>query len=191
MTKLVAVLGSVTPPGRLSRATEWMLEQVRDLAEGVDTRLINLADYRLGFADGRPLEQIDDDTPAVVTAVMEADAVILATPVYRATYTGALKNLLDLVPLEGLSGKAVGIVSMGATSHHYLGADWHLRDVLAWYGAVVAPTSVYLSSADFDQGQLSESARADLRALADAVLRLRSLLAAGAPLGPTPLAGRR
>ena len=38
---------------------------------------------------------------------------------------------------------------MGATQHHFLGVDWHLRDVLAWFGALVVPTSVYLVSADF------------------------------------------
>ena len=66
----------------------------------------------------------------------QADAVILASPVYRGSFTGALKNLLDHLPIEALTGKPVGIVAMGATNHHYLGVDWHLRDVLAWFGAI-------------------------------------------------------
>src|SRR5713226_1147610 len=99
MPKLVAVLGSVTPPGRLHRALSAGLESVRQSFPRWETDLIDLADYRIGFADGRPLEQLNDDTPAVVGRLTAGDAVILATPVYRATYTGALKNLLDLTPL--------------------------------------------------------------------------------------------
>jgi NAD(P)H-dependent FMN reductase len=93
------------------------------------------------FADGRPLDRFPDDTARVVGAIAEADVVLLASPVYRASFTGALKNLLDLTPVEALRAKPVGIVAMGATLHHYLGVDWQLRAVLAWFGALVVPTS--------------------------------------------------
>ena len=86
------------------------------------------------FADGRPPEQYGDDTASIVARVGAADAVILASPVYRGSFTGALKNLLDHLPVDALAGKPVGIVAMGASAHHYLGVDWHLRDVLAWFG---------------------------------------------------------
>ena len=81
---------------------------------------------------------------------------------------------------------------MGATQHHFLGVDWHLRDVLAWFGALLVPTGVYLASADFVDGQLGESAKQDLKDLVDAVIKLKEVApAAGSFLGPKPLAGRR
>ncbi|MEO8540394.1 MAG: NAD(P)H-dependent oxidoreductase, partial [bacterium] len=101
--------------------------------------------------------------------------------------TGALKNALDLLPIEALQGKPVGIVAMGATLHHYLGAESHLRDILAWFGALTLPTAVYLSSADFSDGVLTEKAGAAL----DALLAQAGAYAAVAgtlPDGPTPLA---
>ena len=82
----------------------------------------------------------------------------MASPVYRGSYTGALKNLLDLTPVDALRNKPVGIVAMGATLHHYLGVDGQLRAVLAWFGALVLPTSVYLESSHFKDGQLADSA---------------------------------
>src|SRR5438128_202932 len=187
MTRLLGVLGSVTPPGRLSSALTWTLEAARSLAPDVETSMLNLGAYTIGFADGRPLDQLDDDSPKVVKMVQNADAVLFATPVYRATYTGALKNLLDLIPVDGLMGKPCGIIAMGATQHHYLGVDSHLRDVLMWFGALVAPTSVYLASADFVEGVPTEGALSDLCALTETVLRLRTV--AGS-LGPAPLAAR-
>jgi FMN reductase len=192
MSKLIAVLGSVTPPGRLLKALEAMTAAARAAEPTLEIDVLNLADVRIAFADGRPPEAYNDDTAAVVKRVSAADIVVLASPVYRASFTGSLKNLLDQLPVEALMGKPCGIVAMGATAHHYLGVEWHLRDVLTWFGALVPPTGVYLSSADFVDGNLVESASADLRDLATALIRLRTIAPApGAPLGPVPLSARR
>ena len=191
-TRLIAIVGSVTPPGRLLNATRWILDSARSSRQDIEIELINLADKKVAFADGRPPEQYNDDTAAIVASVRAADGVIIASPVYRGSFTGALKNLLDHLPLESLAGKPVGIVAMGATQHHFLGVDWHLRDVLAWFGALVAPTSVYLAAGDFVDGQPGESAKQDLKDLADAIIKLKEVApGAGRFLGPKPLAGRR
>src|SRR5262245_47759714 len=189
MPSLLAVVGAVTPPGRLNQAVQLVAELARERPGGVAT-VLNLADHRVSFADGRPPERYADDTARVVSAVAAADLVVLASPVYRASFTGALKNLLDLTPVEALRGKPVGIVAMGATAHHYLGVDSHLRAVLAWFGALAAPTSVYLESGHFKDGQRADAvARA---ALADLVQGLFALAGhAGDTLGPPPLAAAR
>lgn len=192
MAELVGILGSVTPPGRMHKALAWLLDAARAAEPKLETELINLADYRISFSDGRPPDQYGDDTGPVVAKVAHAQAVVLASPVYRGTYTGALKNLLDQLPIEALMGKPCGIFAMGATPHHYLGVEWHLRDVLTWFGAIVAPSGVYLSSSDFVQGEPSDSAREDLGALARSILALRTV--ASDPdriVGPLPLAARK
>jgi len=186
MSKILAILGSVTPPGRLSSAVSGALE--RASTSGHETELLDLGQLKLGFADGRPIEQLDDDTPKLVNAVSVADAVLLATPVYRATLTGALKNALDLLPVEALQAKPVGVVALGATLHHYLGAESHLRDILAWFGAWQLPTSVYLSSADFAEGNLTDAAAESLDQL---IASLTALAGAVLPPGSSPLAAKR
>lgn len=191
MADLVGVLGSVTPPGRLRRALEAALASAAAADPGATTSLIDLAELRLPFADGRRPEQIGGDTERMVETVRHAGAMLFASPVYRGSFTGALKNLLDLLPVEALEGKACGILAMGATQHHFLGVDWHLRDVLAWFGAVPAPVGVYLTSADFEEGRLIAARREELAELVAGVLRLRQALQAAGPLGPRPLAARR
>jgi FMN reductase len=192
MNKLTAVLGSVTPPGRLLKALVTMTVAAKAADPGLEADIVNLADVRIAFADGRAPDAYGDDTASVVNRVSAADIVVLASPVYRASFTGALKNLVDHLPVEALMGKPCGIIAMGATAHHFLSVEWHLRDVLTWFGALVPPTGVYLSSADFVEGELVDSARADLSALAEALIRLRAIApAAGMPLGPTPLSARR
>lgn len=190
--KLLAIVGSVTPPGRLLSATRWLLDSTLATHQGMDAELIDLAEKRIAFADGRPPEQYHDDTAGVVRSVQTSDGIIIASPVYRGSITGALKNLLDHLPVESLAAKPIGIIAMGATTHHFLGVDWHLRDILAWFGAMTVPTSVYLASADFVAGELSESARQDLKDLVDGVIRLtRNAPPTGTFLGPKPLASRR
>src|SRR5271155_4538071 len=191
-TRLLAIVGSVTPPGRLLNATRWLLDSASASRKDLEVELINLADKKIAFADGRPPEQYNDDTAAIIEGVRAADGLIVASPVYRGSFTGALKNLLDHLPLESLATKPIGIVAMGATPHHFLGVDWHLRDVLAWFGALVVPTSVYLMPEHFVEGELAAGARQDLQSLVDALIKLKAAAPApGTPLGPRPLAAPR
>ncbi len=173
---VTAVIGSVTPPGRLRRAVAEALERAEGGSGGsgiaVAPTLIDLAEVRVANADGTPPAQLDDDTEATVAAIAGADAVVLATPVYRGSFTGVLKNLLDHAPVEALQDTPVGIVAMGATPHHFLGAESHLRDVLAFFGALVAPVGVYLTSADFADGVPTQAAAADLDTLLASVAAL-------------------
>jgi FMN reductase len=188
--QIVAVLGSVTAPGRLHTALEQALARAAE-HPGTATRLLDLAELRIAFADGRAPSELGDDTAEVVALLSEADVVLLATPVYRGSLTGALKNLLDQLPVEALEGKVTAIVAMGQTKHHFLGAERHLRDVLAFFGAVVAPVASYLSAEDFSDGVPLQRASQELDELLTSTIAL-ALALRGRPLpsAPRPLAAR-
>ena len=190
MPTLLAIHGTVTRPGRLYQALESALESAADQRETVTTSLLNLGDHRISFADGRPLSDYDDDTEEVVERVIAADMYLIATPVFRASFTASLKNLLDLVPVEGLMGKVCGLVGMGATDHHYLSIDSQLRPVLAWFGAHVTPVPVYLQSSDFLDGKLADpKAIGQLRSLVNSVIVLHQTISGNPGAGgPSPLA---
>jgi FMN reductase len=186
---ITVVLGATTPPGRLRRALEEAID--RRQQDGGQTDLLDLAEQRLSFADGRPPGELGDDTEAVIAAVAAAEALVVATPVYRGSLTGSLKNLFDLLPVDSLQGKAVGLVAMGASDHHYLGAERHLRDVLAFFGAWALPVAVYLNSADFDEGAPGERAATALdQLLAGVATAARALGETDGPAGPAPLSAR-
>ena len=185
--RLVAVLGSATPPGRLHGALRDALERAA-LGGEVGVELVDLGAVRIAAADGRPPEALGDDTAATIAALAAADAVVVATPVYRGSMTGTLKNLLDHVPVEALRDTPVAIVAMGASDHHYLGAERHLRDVLAFFGALVVPTAAYLTSRDFEEGVPSARAQAELDAAIGSALTLAR--AGIGALGPVPLSAR-
>lgn len=190
MPTLLGIHGSVTRLGRLHQALESALAAAAAHDPSITTELLHLGDHQISFADGRPPEAYGDDTQKVLDQVTAADMYLIATPIFRASFTGALKNLLDHIPVEGMMGKACGLISMGATDHHYLTVDTQLRPVLAWFGAHLVPGQVYLQSQHFQDGKLADpKAIAGLETLGKAVTALHKSLAGNDDsAGPPPLA---
>ena len=184
---LLMVVGAATPPGRLAAAIAVAAEAARTAGVAVD--ILNLAEAPVEICDGRALEAYGETTRQAVARIAAAHAVLIGAPVYRASFPGVLKNLLDITPVEALQNKPVGIVAMGGSPHHYLAVGSQLRAVLAWFGALVAPTGVYVTGGDFRDGRLtSDSARNDLAALTGTLITLMRLDPAS--LGPSPLAAK-
>lgn len=163
------VLGSVTPPGRMHSAVLGSAQRATAAGFG-DVAVLDLATVRTGFAGAAPIE--GDELPGAIERLRAADAVIFASPVYRGSFTGVLKNFLDVLPLDALEGKPAGILAMGNTRDHALGVERHLRDVLAWFGVIPAPTAVFFSAADFEAGVLQPGPSADLDGLVVIVAQL-------------------
>ncbi|MGH7036933.1 MAG: NADPH-dependent FMN reductase [Stellaceae bacterium] len=187
---LLMLVGAATPPGRLAAAIAWAAETVRHRDDAPAVAILNLAETAIEVCDGRPLAAYGEATRRAVALIAAAGAVLIAAPVYRASFPGVLKNLLDITPVEALQNKPVGIIAMGGSPHHYLAVDGQLRPVLAWFGALTAPTSVYLTGGDFRDGRLvSDTARQDLSALTGTLIALARRLDPAA-LGPPPLAAK-
>ena len=81
-------------------------------------------------------------------------------------------------------------LSEALSDHHFLGAERHLRDVLAFFGAHVLPNAVYLTGRDFSDGAPTARAEQELYALTAAAIALAAALHDVPPLGPPPLGAR-
>jgi FMN reductase len=184
---LTVLLGSVTPPGRLHRALSTATDRARTRHEGLEVTTFDLAALEIPYADGAPPA---GDTARVVERVTAASAVLIATPIYRGSLTGSLKNLVDHLPVPALRDTPTALATMGASDHHFLGADRHLRDILTFFGALVTPTSAYLTARDFTDGAPSDDALARLDALIDSALLLATRIG-DAPFGPPPIGAGR
>ena len=85
----------------------------------------------------------DPDIKAALATVEEASAVVVATPVYKAAYSGILKAFLDLLPQFGLTNKLVLPLATGGSQSHMLALDYALRPVLHALDARHVLSSVY------------------------------------------------
>ncbi|KQM75710.1 NADPH-dependent FMN reductase [Xylophilus sp. Leaf220] len=138
MTVLL-IAGSPTAPSR----SQALLDTVgqRLLLRGLRSEQLQVREL-----DAQALVQADFGHPAVVRAaaqVAAADAVVIATPVYKAAYSGVLKAFLDLLPQTGLKGKTVLPLATGGSPHHMLALDYALRPVLQSLGARQILPGVY------------------------------------------------
>jgi len=98
---------------------------------------------------GPGLLRMDASEPELAHAlalVAEAEAVVVATPIYKAAYTGMLKVFLDLLPQDALRGKTVLPLATGGSQSHMLALDYALRPVLASMSARFILPSVYATS---------------------------------------------
>ncbi len=164
---IVAVVASTARSRRTRLAVDVALANTTE--SGHSLNLIDLADTHVSMLDGRSLSEYNDQTAHVVELIMKANCLLLASPVYRGSYTGGFKNLLDLLPIEALEGKAIGLIAVGATPHHYLMIDTQMRSVLAWFNAYVLPGSVYLTEKDASTNEALE--------LSGAAVKLKELMA--------------
>lgn len=81
-----------------------------------------------------------------LAAVAAAQGVIIATPVYKASFSGVLKTFLDLLPQNGFAGKVVLPVATGGSQSHLLALDYALRPVLHALEADQVLASIYATS---------------------------------------------
>jgi FMN reductase len=97
------------------------------------------------------------DHPALENAidlVSSASVIVVATPVYKGSYTGLLKSFLDVLRPSALAGSVVVPVTVSAAPSHKLLADQHLRPVLAELGASVPVPGVILEERDLEDLQV-------------------------------------
>jgi FMN reductase len=84
---------------------------------------------------------------AALSTVEEASAVVVATPVYKAAYSGILKAFLDLLPQFGLTNKLVLPLATGGSQSHMLALDYALRPVLSSLNPKHVLPSIYATEA--------------------------------------------
>lgn len=131
MAKVVIINGSPTPGSRLTAVMAYG-EQILTRA-GFEVEVIDVASL-----PAEDLIHTRFESESIVKAnglVAEADAVIVASPVYKASYTGVLKTFLDLIPQKGLAGKIVLPLFIGGSLAHLLSIDYSLKPVLSSMGA--------------------------------------------------------
>lgn len=120
----------------------------------VETALIDLADYQMEFSDGRNYLDYEGDTGYVTKTLMEADAIVIGTPIFQASIPAALKNIFDLLPVNAFRDKIVSMLVTAGSAKHYMVADTQLKPILAYMKAQMVQTFVFIVEEDFYQKEI-------------------------------------
>ena len=103
----------------------------------------------------------------------------MGTPVYKDSYTGALKHLFDLIPPNALAGKPVLLAATGGTPPHGLVVDHQLRPLFGFFKALTIPASIFALESDFQGYSVEQPALVErVRRAADEITDVLAMHAA-------------
>lgn len=155
MSDVLTIAGS---PSHTSRSSA-VLSYTRDFLQsyGLSTNTVHVRDLNAeellwGRYDGPTIRE-------GVAKVQAARAIVIATPVYKASYSGVLKAFLDLLPQDGFADKIILPIATGGSLAHLLAIDYALKPLFFALGAQHILKGIYIQDA---QVQLTDGALTSL-----------------------------
>lgn len=140
---VLLLAGSPSVPSRSTRLLQYVGDKL--MAQGHSVSMLCVRDLpaqALLHADFS-----DAGLQEALRRVAQARALVVATPVYKAAYSGILKAFLDLLPQDGLKHKLVLPLATGGSQSHMLALDYALRPVLSSLSPRHVLPSVYATDA--------------------------------------------
>ena len=149
--RVVGILGSLRPGSYTRMALNIALAGAAEV--GAKTQLLDLSKYELAFCTGDDEGSYPADVYRLKESVRLAQGIILATPEYHGSFSGVLKNALDLMGFEEFAAKMIGLVGVSGGSMGASGALASLRTVGRSLRAWVLPDQVSIAQGGeaFDQ----------------------------------------
>jgi FMN reductase len=155
--RIVGISGNLTRPSKTRALVGEILRQAESFGAG-RTELYDLVDAgpELGAAVQR--ESAAKAPDRVLSAIENADALVVASPIFKASYTGLFKHLFDLIEPKMLEGRPVLLAATGGSDRHALVIEHQLRPLFAFFRANVLPIGLYATNGDFGaDGALSDA----------------------------------
>ncbi len=170
---VVGISGSLSEPSRTSGLVSAILGAITQ-ETNLDTVQINLSSSIAGLFAANSPAKLNPEARALVESIEDADLLVVGSPVYRASYTGALKHLFDLVDHKRFASKPVILAATGGSPLHGLVIEHQLRPLFGFLNALTLPTAIYAVESDFSNYVLANDAVRERinRSVAEAVIQL-------------------
>lgn len=155
--RLVAVSGGLQRPSKAAALAEHLLELIADEV-ACEQRLVELGQLAPQLAGAVWRSQLPETVERELAAVEQADILVVATPVFRGSYTGLFKHFFDFIEQDALIDKPVLLAATGGSERHALVIDHQLRPLFSFFQARTLPLGVYATDKDFLDYRLQNEA---------------------------------
>ena len=166
MTTVVGISGTLHSPSKTDRVLDAILTAIEERT-GAATSTVSVLHHGHAIVDALAAPP----APALASAyeqVLAADALVVATPVYKGSYTGLLKAFVDPVAQTALADTPVLLAAIAGDDQHSLVIDHELRPLFGFFGAAVLPRGVYARGVDLgDPDALAPRLREQIDAAVD------------------------
>jgi len=146
---VVVVVGNPKPRSRTYQAAHLLAEKLAGRPADLSVDLTDLGAALLDWSD--------PGVASLVAAVQASDLAVVASPTYKATYTGLLKLFLDRIPGGALAGVTAVPLMLGGHWKHALAADLLLKPVLVELGATCPTRGLFLPESEYAGGETLDS----------------------------------
>ncbi|MFT4147550.1 MAG: NAD(P)H-dependent oxidoreductase [Micrococcaceae bacterium] len=158
--RLVALSAGTSEPSTsrmlVDRAAQATSTHLKESGCNISIAVIELAPMAAEIAQslvtGFPQEKVQQ----AIEKVAQADAVIVATPVYKAGISGLFKSFIDLLDNDLLVAKPVLLTATAGTARHAMVIDEQMRPLFAFLRTLTAPTSVFAAPEDWGSAELGQ-----------------------------------
>jgi len=151
---ILALAGNVKTPSRTASLVRLIADRLQPHIGGT-VQHIELVEAAPVLFRALRADQLDSEGRALVEAVEGADIIVVGSPVYRASYSGALKHLFDLVDYRALAGKRGILAATGGTPLHGLMLEHQMRPLFGFFNAITVQTAIYALETDFADYELT------------------------------------
>ena len=165
---IVAVSGSLHSPSKTTVLVHEILEGFATaLRSGagndleVETHLIELSDIGREFSGALSRDDLSPVAEDALRRIESATLLIVASPVYRASFTGLFKHVFDFVGQYALIDKPVLLAATGGSDRHSLIIEHQFRPLFSFFQAITLPIGVYASDTDFVDYRIDSQALRD------------------------------
>jgi len=163
--KIVAVSGNTQRPSRTLVLVEELIAALSDVLP-IEAHTIELGTLAPKIGGAIYRNQLSAEVENELVAIESADLLIVASPVYRGSYTGLFQHLFDFVHHEALIDVPVLLAATGGSDRHALVIDHQLRPLFSFFQSRTLPLGVYASEQDFQGYEIARGALRDRIALA-------------------------
>jgi FMN reductase len=155
--RLVAVSGGLQRPSKTTALAEQLLALIANEIP-CEPRLVEMGRLAPQLAGAVWRSQLPDTVERELAAVEQADVLVVATPVYRGSYTGLFKHFFDFIHQDALIDKPVLLAATGGSQRHALVIDHQLRPLFSFFQARTLPLGIYATDEDFTDYRLQNEA---------------------------------
>jgi FMN reductase len=152
--RVVGVSGSLKAPSRTIALVDGIIDA---LGQQLDIEPLHIRVNELGpfFAGALTREELPEEVENALQAIETADVLVVASPVYRASFTGLFKHLFDFVDQYALVDTPILLAATGGSERHALIIEHQFRPLFGFFQALTLPVGVYAHDSDFTDYQIS------------------------------------
>jgi len=149
---IIGFAGSWSQPSKTRALVTHAVAATTDRFRGKGA-VFDIADLGPSLGVARRIADLSANARDWLGRLQAADAIVLGSPVFKGSYTGLFKHVIDLLDPSDLRGKPVLLVASGGGDRHALVVEHQLRPLLGFFEAATLPTGVYGSERDFADGR--------------------------------------